>query len=170
MHGTPRFETATIDDIPALQHSAHHIWHAHYPGIITVEQIDYMLAEGYSSDRIAAEMTEQGITWLKILDNKEMIGFAAFGPYGEKTVKLHKLYLDVACHGRGIGTAALAEVERRATACGAATILLNVNKYNHKAIASYQRNGYHVAESVINAIGNGFTMDDYVMKKTLITC
>jgi diamine N-acetyltransferase len=162
-----RFEIVTIDDIPALQHSAHRIWHAHYPGIITVEQIDYMLAEGYSTDRIASEITEQGVTWLKILDDQEMIGFAAFGPYGEKTVKLHKLYLDVACHGRGIGTAALAEVEQMATADGATAIILNVNKYNHKAIASYERNGYHVADSVVHDIGNGFVMDDYVMRKEL---
>jgi len=162
------FETATIEDIPALQDSAYRIWHAHYPDIITVEQIDYMLTEGYSTDQIASEITEQGITWLKILDDQEMIGFAAFGPYGEKTIKLHKLYLDVACHGRGIGTAALAEVEQRAMAYGATTIILNVNKYNHKAITSYQRNGYQVAESVVNEIGNGFVMDDYVMKKILI--
>jgi len=168
MNSKLHFEMATISDIPVLQDLAYRIWHAHYPGIITAEQIDYMLAEGYSTDRIASEITEQGITWLKIIDNKEIIGFAAFGPYDEQTVKLHKLYLDVACHGRGIGSAALAEVERRAKACGAATILLNVNKYNHKAIASYQRNGYQVAESVVNAIGNGFVMDDYVMKKTLI--
>jgi ribosomal protein S18 acetylase RimI-like enzyme len=162
-----RFETATINDIPILQDSAHRIWHAHYPGIITVEQIDYMLAEGYSSDRIAAEMTKQGVTWLKILDDKQMIGFAAFGPYGEQTVKLHKLYLDVACHGRGIGSAALAEIEQRATADGATAIILNVNKYNYKAIASYQRNGFMVADAVVNEIGNGFVMDDYVMRKEL---
>lgn len=167
MNSKLRFETATINDIPVLQASADRIWHDHYPDIITVEQIDYMLTEGYSTNRIASEITEQGVTWLKILDDEEMIGFAAFGPYGEQTIKLHKLYLDVACHGRGIGSAVLAEVERCALACGAATILLNVNKYNHKAIASYGRNGYQMAESVVNDIGNGFVMDDYVMKKEL---
>lgn len=161
-------ETATPHDIPALQLLAHRIWHAHYPDIITKEQIDYMLAEGYSTDMIEAEMTDQGITWLKILADKEMIGFAAFGPYGEKIMKLHKLYLDISFHSKGIGTAALAAVEQRAATAGASAILLNVNKFNHKAIASYKRNGYQVAESVVNAIGNGFVMDDYVMKKILI--
>ena len=168
MHSTLRFETATIDDIPALQDSARRIWRAHYPGIITMEQIDYMLTEGYSSERIATEMTEQGVTWLKIFDKREMIGFAAFGPYAEQTVKLHKLYLDIGCHGRGIGSAALAEVEQRATADGATAIILNVNKYNYKAISSYERNGYQVSDSVVNEIGNGFVMDDYIMKKMLI--
>jgi len=168
MNSTLRFETATIDDIPALQHLAHRIWHAHYPGIITVEQIDYMLAEGYSADGIATEITGQGVTWLNIFDDKKLIGFAAFGPYGGQTVKLHKLYLDVTCHGKGIGSAALAEVEQRASSDGATAIILNVNKYNHKAIASYERNGYQVADSVVHDIGNGFVMDDYVMRKVLL--
>lgn len=159
--------TSTLTDIPALQQLARKIWHAHYPAIITVEQIDYMLERGYATETIRREMAEEGVTWLKILDGTTMIGFAAFGPYGERQIKLHKLYLEVGCHGQGIGSTALQEVERRAAAAGATSIVLNVNKYNAKAIKSYQRNGYVVAEEVINDIGNGFVMDDYVMKKEL---
>jgi ribosomal protein S18 acetylase RimI-like enzyme len=112
-------------------------------------------------------MAEEGVTWLKILDGTTLIGFAAFCPFGERQIKLHKLYLEVGCHGQGIGSMTLQEVERRAAAAGATSIVLNVNKYNVKAIKSYQRNGYVVAEPVMNAIGNGFVMDDYVMKKEL---
>jgi len=32
------------DKVPVLRDLAHMIWHARSPGIITVEQIDYMLA------------------------------------------------------------------------------------------------------------------------------
>jgi ribosomal protein S18 acetylase RimI-like enzyme len=167
MNNKHRIETATADDIPALISLARCIWHAHYPGIITVEQINYMLAQGYTVEKITAEMTTEDITWLKILDGTTMIGFAAFGPYGEKQIKLHKLYLDVDHHSQGIGTAALAEVEQRAVAKGATSIVLNVNKDNHKAIKSYRRNGYQVAESVTITIGSGFVMDDYVMRKEL---
>jgi diamine N-acetyltransferase len=170
MNNKIRIETATPHDIPAIQLLAHRIWHAHYPGIITAKQIDYMLAEGYSTDKIKTEMTEQGISWLKVSDDTAMIGFAAFGPYGNQLIKLHKIYLDVSCHGQGIGTAVLGKVEQLSTDAGATAILLNVNKYNHKAIASYERNGYQVAESVVNDIGNGFVMDDYVMKKILTKC
>lgn len=160
-------ETATAHDIPALISLAQRIWHAHYPGIISVEQINYMLAQGYTVEKITAEMTTEDITWLKILDGTTMIGFAAFGPYAERQIKLHKLYLEVGYHSQGIGAATLAEVERRSGAKGAASIVLNVNKDNHKAIKSYRRSGYQVAESVTIAIGSGFVMDDYVMQKEL---
>lgn len=156
---------ATPADIPLLQQLARRIWLAHYPGIITVEQIEYMLARGYAAEVIKREMTEEGITWLKVVDDGNAIGFAAFGPYGEQQIKLHKLYLDVGRHGQGIGSAVLREVEQQIASTGATSIVLNVNKYNHKAIKSYQRNGYQVAEEVVNDIGNGFVMDDYVMKK-----
>jgi ribosomal protein S18 acetylase RimI-like enzyme len=169
MSDTVTIRTAGIDDIPVIQTLAYRIWHSHYPGIISDEQIDYMLEAGYSSDQIKREMTEDGITWLKVMDKDEMVGFAAFGSYGEKQIKLHKIYLDLNYHGKGIGTAIMAEVEQRSIASGATSIVLNVNKYNQLAIRSYKQNGYQVAESVIQDIGNGFVMDDYVMKKELVS-
>ena len=152
-----------IEPVIAL---AHRIWHAHYPAIITVEQIDYMLEHGYTPHLIHEEM-EQGVTWMVIRDEAVMIGFLAAGPYGDHTIKLHKLYLLPEYHGKGIGGQALAEVERIARAAGATQLLLNVNKYNETAIRSYQRAGWLVAEEVVNDIGNGFVMDDYVMAKNI---
>jgi len=168
MPSTLNIETADVYDIPVLQRLAHQVWHAHYPAMITVEQIDYMLEHGYSTEKIATEMTKEEITWLKIVKDSEVIGFASFGPYDNKRLKLHKLYLSMDHHGQGIGAAALAEIERRATSTVATSIVLNVNKHNSKAIKSYKNSGYLVVESVINDIGNGFVMDDYLMEKVLI--
>ena len=39
-------------DIPALIELARAIWYAHYPSIITVEQIEYMLGQRYHPDLI----------------------------------------------------------------------------------------------------------------------
>ncbi len=156
-------EPSSIDELIAL---ARRIWHAHYPGIITVEQIDYMLERGYTRQLIEDEL-KAGVHWLNISADGAMIGFAALGPYGDSTIKLHKLYLLPEYHGQGIGARALAEVEGMACASGAARLVLNVNKHNHKAIRSYQRAGWQVAEEVVNDIGNGYVMDDYVMEKNI---
>lgn len=155
---------AEIDIIPPL---ADRIWRAHYPGIITHDQIDYMLRNGYSPDVIRHELLHEHISWMLIKKDEKSIGFISFGPYGELTTKLHKLYLLPELHGQGIGALALAEVERLATAQGATTLVLNVNKHNVKAIRAYERAGWTVAEAVVNDIGNGFVMDDYVMTKSL---
>jgi len=43
-------------DIHRLIELAKRIWHACYPGIITIEQIDYMLAQGYTDKIIRTEI------------------------------------------------------------------------------------------------------------------
>ncbi|MBT1073624.1 GNAT family N-acetyltransferase [Pelotalea chapellei] len=160
----PQITFSPLDpaEIKTMIALAHRIWHAHYPTMISVQQIDYMLEHGYTSKLINEEM-KQGVTWLAIKEGTTMIGFLAAGPYGDQTIKLHKLYLLPEYHSRGIGSLALAEVEKIAQATGAIRIVLNVNKNNQKAIRAYERSGWQITEEVVNDIGNGYVMDDYVM-------
>lgn len=153
-------------DIDELIPLAYRIWLSHYPGIITVAQIHYMLELGYSREIIESEL-EQGVIWLKIVAETAMVGFASFGPYGEDTMKLHKLYLLQEFHGTGIGGQALAEVERLVKELGIGRLVLNVNKHNRKAIKAYQRGGWQIVEEVCVDIGGGYKMDDFVMAKEI---
>jgi ribosomal protein S18 acetylase RimI-like enzyme len=161
------FTALNRDEIDALISLAHQIWHVHYPGIISTGQIDYMLARGYTREVIIDEIEQQDIFWFIIRDNTTMIGFISVGPHGDRSMKLHKLYLLPQYHGRGIGSRALAEVERIATERNTSSLVLNVNRHNRKAINAYQRAGWQVAEEVEVDIGNGYVMDDYVMVKQL---
>lgn len=151
-----------VDELIAV---ARRVWHAHYPGIISAEQIEYMLEKGYTRQLILDEIEFQGITWLTIMDGTKMIGFVSIGPYGAYTVKLHKLYLQPEYHGKGIGAMALARIEQVARATNSRAVVLNVNKQNGKAIRSYERSGWSIFDEVVNDIGNGFVMDDFVMSK-----
>ena len=155
------------NDIDTLIPLAYRIWHAHYPAIISVEQIDYMLERGYTRPVILDEIKNQGLIWLAIKAGEVMIGFASVGPYAPATMKLHKLYLLPEYHGTGIGASALAEVEQIARDNAASALVLNVNRHNVKAIRAYERAGWHVVEEVVADIGNGYVMDDYLMKKEL---
>jgi diamine N-acetyltransferase len=162
------FSLLKISDIDQLIDVAQRSWHAHYPGIITVEQIDYMLELGYNRAVITKEICEEGITWLSIMDGETIIGLISAGPYGADTIKLHKLYLLPEYHGKGIGAMALARVEQIAQQAGAHKIVLNVNKHNTKAIRAYERAGWRITEEVVNDIGNCYVMDDFVMTKQIV--
>lgn len=153
--------------IPQLIDVARRAWHAHYPGIITVEQIEYMLKLSYTPGVITEEMESRGIAWLAIMDNATMIGFISAGPYDADSIKLHKLYLLPEYHGKGIGSLALSRVEQLARDMHAGKVVLNVNKQNHKAIRAYQRAGWRITDQVVHHIGNGFVMDDFVMSKEI---
>jgi GNAT superfamily N-acetyltransferase len=159
---------ATEADLPAISELAGVIWRACYPGIITHEQIDYMLARMYSLDVLRDEIHSQGVRYDRLLVDGKPAGFASYGPTSEVGVmKLHKLYLLPEMQGRGFGSRLLQHVESEVRAGAGRRLVLSVNKRNTKAIMAYQRNGFVIAESVVTDIGGGFVMDDYVMAKDL---
>jgi diamine N-acetyltransferase len=160
---TISFVPATTDDIPLLQRLAHEIWHEHYPAIISVEQIDYMLELMYATHVIENELSS-ATRWTLIQQDGEPVGFLSYtndSPSG--VCKLHKLYVRVNRHGQGLGRASLAHVMDMAAAQHAREVSLFVNKRNAKAIHAYQRAGFSVAESVITELGQGYVMDDFRM-------
>lgn len=163
-----QIKPATVEHLPAIRDLAAVIWHAYYPGIVSREQIDYMLGQMYAIDTLRDEMQNQGIRFERMLVEDELVGFAAYGPLANPGCwKLHKLYLLPRLHGKGFGTRLLNHCEIQAQSLGAQRLQLNVNKRNTRALSAYQRNGYTLHESVTNEIGNGFRMDDFVMVKKL---
>ncbi len=144
------------------------IWRAYYPGIISHEQIEYMLERMYSLDTMREDMGIRSVRYERLIVDGKFAGFAAWGPSDQPGVfKLHKLYVDPSCHGKGLGTLLLKHCEQAVAALGAKQLLLTVNKRNEKAIKAYRRNGFMVTSSVVADIGNGFVMDDFVMSKPL---
>ena len=164
----PRIVPATEEYLPAIAALAAVTWRACYPGIITMEQIDYMLVRMYAPEVLRDEIRSQDVRYDRLLVNCELAGFASHGPTTEAGVtKLHKLYLLPELHGRGLGSRLLQHVEREVRHPGARRLILSVNKRNAKAIAAYQRNGFVIADSVVTDIGHGFVMDDFIMAKKL---
>jgi ribosomal protein S18 acetylase RimI-like enzyme len=158
---------ATRSELPILAALAHRIWQAHYPGIISQGQIEYMLESGYAIPTLEAEL-ESGVLFPLIFDQQNAIGFAAYGPTETPfQAKLHKLYLDIAYHGLGLGQRLLNWIESSARSDRFTHLVLQVNKNNAKAIAAYRRRGYAIQREVVVEIGQGYLMDDFVMEKSI---
>ena len=153
-------------DIAALIELAGLIWRRHYPGIISMQQIDYMLAQRYTPAIIRAQMQSGSAWWDRALVDGSMIGFAQYELHGH-SMKLDKLYIHPDFQRRGYGACMLAHIEEAARARGALAVKLNVNKHNLKSIAAYRKSGYEVVDEVVADIGGGYVMDDFVMEKKL---
>jgi diamine N-acetyltransferase len=156
------------EDIPDLVRLARDIWYAHYPSIITVEQIEYMLDQRYRPEIIRSQLASNTAWWDKLLVDGAMVAFASYelGEHAD-AMKLDKLYVRYDLRGRGFGSLLMRHVEECARARGRTRLYLQVNKNNASAIDAYLRNGFEVTEAAKFDIGRGFIMDDYVMSKAL---
>ncbi|HEX9813713.1 MAG TPA: GNAT family N-acetyltransferase [Myxococcota bacterium] len=159
-------EPATQDEhLSEIQALAHAIWREHYPGIISSEQIEYMLDAGYSMEALRRELTQGQIRYDRALIDGALVGFSAYGPHSDPdALMLHKLYVDAARRGRGCGRKLVGVAAEYARAHSLGSIVLRVNKTNRVAIAAYERIGFTNRGPIVSDIGGGFSMDDYLMK------
>jgi ribosomal protein S18 acetylase RimI-like enzyme len=155
-------------DVEPLCALAREIWLQHYPGIITVKQIEYMLAQRYTPDAIRAQVRDRTATWDVLESAGALCGFASCEPGGDaRRMKLDKLYVHQVFRGRGFGSALVDHVANTARREGRDALYLQVNKYNHGSVEAYKRMGFVVTKSLVVDIGQGFVMDDYVMSLAL---
>ncbi len=160
--------TATTDDIDIIRELAESIWWPTYSSILSEAQLQYMLDTIYSRDTILAQLKSGEQTYILLFDDNTPIGFASYGPrMNEPDVyKLHKLYCLVHTKGKGYGKLLMQAVEQAVQEAGKSVLELNVNRYN-PAKGFYEKQGFTVAYEEDIAIGNGYWMNDYVMRKEL---
>ncbi len=155
-----------LDEAEAVVDLAGRVWRAHYPGIITPQQIEYMLEQRYRPVLVRQFMA-RGDTWLAARSGGVLVGFAHGHPLAEGDYKLDKLYVDLDRQRQGIGGALIRAMTTRALALGFSRLALRVNRQNQNAIAAYLKHGFTVVTIHLEDIGGGFIMDDYVMVKEL---
>jgi len=156
----------TPPEVPAISALAREIWQATYPGIITQEQIDFMLEQRYGHERLYDDLEDMH-KWLdQACCDGRRIGFA-FSEIYKDEFKLDKLYIHPDVQRQGVGGQLIAHVAERARKQGYPCVILQVNKRNVNAINSYKKYGFEVRTTTIDDIGSGYVMDDFVMEKKL---
>jgi N-acetylglutamate synthase-like GNAT family acetyltransferase len=153
---------ATLEDIPTIQEIAEEAWRPTYGPILTEEQTLYMIPMMYNTELISSQI--ELFSMLEI--DAKAIGYCSFEKLNETEGKLHKLYLRPSVKQKGAGTFIINEISHQARALGLESIILNVNKYN-SAVDFYLKKGFTKDREMILDIGNGYVMDDYVMRLTL---
>jgi len=165
---------ADLTDRDFIRSVSERTWPSTYGHIISQEQIDFMLEWMYSDDSLATQMNtgcEFYIASIKDsnFDNVynsdwEDIGFCSVSPE-DGAHKLNKLYVLPAAQGTGAGKALLNKSIEVAKAAGSSSLFLQVNKLN-TAYSFYLKHGFIKESEFKFDIGNGFFMDDYVMRLT----
>ena len=156
------------EELILIQKIAHQTWPSTFAGLLSEAQIAYMLNWMYDLKMLESQV-EKGHNFFVAEEQGDAIGFAGFelnhleGP----KAKLHKLYLLPSSQGKGVGKSLLLEVAKRAREAEQKSLVLNVNKYNKKAIDFYLAMGFVTIRQEVNDIGSGYVMDDDVMELSL---
>lgn len=156
---------ATEEHYPVINSLAHRTWPHTFGKILTKEQIAYMLGWMYSIPSIHEQVEKKGHHYILALKEKEFVGYTSFeNNYNQSSdTKLHKIYVLPECQGTGAGKVLMDEVIRRTATAGNKNLLLNVNRDN-PAIGFYQKKGFEIIYTEDIDIGNGYFMNDYVMR------
>lgn len=159
-----KYKHADLKDIPVIRELAIKTWNQHYPGIISQEQIDYMLENLHSFESLNEQM-KKAIEFSIALVNNIPAGFGAISSTDQKNYFLHKLYVLKELKIKGLGTGLFNFIINDKQ--GMEYLRLQVNRKNYTAINFYFGKGFTIEEVKDFDIGNGFSMDDFVMVKKM---
>jgi GNAT superfamily N-acetyltransferase len=157
---------AGLSDRAFIRSVSERTWPSTYGHIISQEQIDFMLDWMYSDASLEKQMNTGCEFYIasKQNDNGDLdpVGFCSVSPE-DGAHKLNKLYVLPVAQGTGAGKALLNKAIEVAKAAGSTSLFLQVNKQN-TAYTFYLKKGFIKELEFKFDIGNGFYMDDYVMR------
>jgi ribosomal protein S18 acetylase RimI-like enzyme len=156
---------ATVKDIRLIRSLAQQIWPKTYASILPQKQITYMMHMMYSEHAIKEQM-QKDHQFIIVFNSGIPVGFAAYGKIFPAVYKLFKIYVLPSQQGKGTGKFVIDQIIKEITSKGAASLQLNVNRYN-QAKLFYEKLGFAVIRTEDIDIGNGYFMNDYVMEKKL---
>lgn len=158
---------AGAESITLIRSLVQAIWPVTYKNILTDEQISYMLDLIYSEAALTREFTAHQFV---LLYNDDLpSGFAAYSAKAddnEGIYRLHKIYLLPQLQGQGAGKFLLNWIINDIRPAGATALELNVNKQN-PALYFYRKQQFRIFREEVIDIGQGYVMDDYVMRLDL---
>jgi ribosomal protein S18 acetylase RimI-like enzyme len=154
---------AELEDIPVIYKLASEIWRQHYPGIISTDQIEYMLNQMYSAAALEDQLAKHA--FFLVSADRTAIGFYSFYETAPASYYLSKLYIKHNLQRKTIGEILINHLKKQLQP--GSLLKLNVNRKNYKAINFYFKMGFIIEDVQDIDIGNGYFMNDFVMKMML---
>ncbi|WMI65306.1 GNAT family N-acetyltransferase [Aestuariibaculum sp. YM273] len=156
---------STNQEFKVIESLADVIWREHYIPMVGKPQIDYMLKKFQSAEAMEQQVVD-GMQYFTVFDNEIPVGYIGIKTEPD-TLFLSKIYVLKSYRGKGIAKKAMQFIEEKAKSYSLKTIRLTVNINNEIAIKAYEKLGFINAGPIVADIGNGFIMDDYLMKKQI---
>ena len=143
---------ARADDVPALADLARRTWLDAFGASVSPENAIAEAEEGRSEERFRAALDKQTI--LVAEENGALVGYVEFDDR-----ELHRLYVETAVQGRGIGRALLQVALAHPRLAIAERVVLQVWDENVRAVRLYESVGFRRAGTTTFTIGDEVVED-----------
>lgn len=140
---------ATTDDISAIQRIARKSWRGAYGDFIDDEDIEAMLAEGYSEAFLENAITSTAMTLFVAEDGLSVVGFVSCEPPADGSVGGVSIYVSPDYWGEGLGSALLERAQEYLAAKGATEMQDTVLDANDVGNAFYGKHFDPVEETTV---------------------
>jgi len=151
------------DELFIIEDLAKVIWPVSFKEMISEQQIDYMLNWMYKPQKLKENHTN-GHHFLIYTEGGEALGFVSYEIKEKKsTIRIHKLYVHHESQKKGIGKKLLEHVKKIGLNEKMTHLDLFVNRTN-TAVGFYKLKGFYIDQEIDLDIGNGYFMNDYLMK------
>jgi ribosomal protein S18 acetylase RimI-like enzyme len=158
---------AASSDVPALADLARRTWSDAFGSGVSDADEAAELAEGRSEAYFARALHETTI--LVAEEDATLVGYVQFGDVGIPEIDagpgdagLHRLYVETALQGRGVGRSLLDAALRHPRLAEAPRIFLQVWDRNERAVGLYESLGFRMIGTTAFTIGSE-AMEDAVM-------
>lgn len=153
-----------VNELYRIHELASKTWFNTYSNILIEDQLNYMFEMMYNIENLKVNIKD-GSKFYILKEHDVDLGFIEIKQKKE-SIKLNKIYVIPNNQGKGIGKLLIRKACQIGKENKCLYIELNVNRFN-KAIYFYQKNQFEIVEEVDIEIGNGYLMEDYVMKRNL---
>ncbi len=159
---------ATLEDCVILNKMAQEVFPAAYSEILGPAQIEYMMEWMYSIDSLTQQIAKEGHVYFILYEEKQPCGYVSIQPEGKDLFHLQKIYVLPDYQGKGYGMELFRHAihyikEIHPSPCA---MELNVNR-NNRALHFYEHLGMKCVRQGDFSIGNGYYMNDYIMRLDL---
>ena len=160
-------------DLPQLQKIGIRTFAETFSELNTKEDLEKYLEEGFSTDKLSAELNNPNSSFYFAELNEEVIGYLKIN-FGDaqtelkdnKAVEIERIYVLQAYHGKKIGQLLYNKAIEIAKEHQANYVWLGVWEENHRALQFYKKNGFVAFDTHIFKLGND-EQTDIMMKLAL---
>lgn len=159
---------ATVQDAELIHSMAWKVFPQTYEHILSEEQTEYMMHWMYDVENVRRQMEHEGHVYFIASDGETPVGYVSVRPDGTDKVHLEKIYVLPEFQKTQAGGALFrhAVAYAREAFPAAEALELNVNRDN-PALGFYRHMGMRIDRQGDFDIGNGFYMNDYIMRLDL---